>query len=209
MSNYQSKYLEKAVEELSKLPGIGKKTALRLILHLLKQDEQYALSLSESIADVKLKTHRCKICHNLSDNEVCDICSDYSRNTKQICVVEDVSSLMSIEETGKYKGLYHILEGKISPMDNIGPNDLNINTLIDRIEKEKPEEIIFALGTTMEADVTTMYIYDLIKSYEGIKISILARGVSFGDDLQDTDQLTLGKSFELRTEFEPEISGKR
>lgn len=206
MNSFRSEYLEKAVEELSKLPGIGKKTALRLILHLIKQDEQYALSLSHAIEDVRLKTHRCKICHNISDNEICSICADSNRNHKQICIVEDISSLISIENTGKYKGVYHVLEGKISPMENIGPEKLTINSLLQRIENDNPEEIIFALGTTLEADVTTMFIYDMLKGYDNLKISTIARGVSFGDDLEDTDVITLGKSIELRTEFEPEVS---
>jgi recombination protein RecR len=201
-----SEHLEKAVEELSKLPGIGKKTALRLILHLLKQDEQYAITLSKAIEDVRLKTHRCKICNNISDNEICNICADSNRNHKQICIVEDVSSLISIENTGKYKGVYHVLGGKISPMENIGPDKLTLNLLLKRLEEDEPEEIIFALGTTMEADVTTMYIFDMIKDYKNLKITTIARGISFGDDLEDTDVITLGKSIELRTEMETETS---
>ena len=200
----QSKYLEKAVEELAKLPGIGKKTALRLILYLIKQDEQYAISLSKAIEDVRLKTHRCKVCNNLSDTEICNICADSNRNHKQICIVEDVSSLISIENTGKYKGVYHVLDGKISPMENIGPEKLTLDLLLQRIENNNPEEIIFALGTTLEADVTTMFIYNMLKDYQDLKISTIARGVSFGDDLEDTDVITLGKSIELRTDFEPE-----
>ncbi len=206
MNEFHSSYLEKAVEELSKLPGIGKKTALRLILHLLKQDETFALSLSEALKDVRTKTKRCSVCHNISDSDICPVCADSSRNRRQICIVEDIGSLMSIESTGKYKGLYHVLEGKLSPMENIGPEKLTIDSLISRIESEKPEEIIFALGTTLEADVTTIYIYDLLKPYGNIKFSTIARGVSFGDDIEDTDTLTLGKSIELRTEFEPQTS---
>jgi len=204
MSEFHSSYLEKAVDELSKLPGIGKKTALRLILHLLKQNEMFAISLSNALKDVKTKTKKCKICHNISDDDICPICSDNKRNHKQICIVEDISSLISIENTRKYKGVYHILEGKLSPMENIGPEKLTIDNLIARIQENKPEEIIFALGTTLEAEVTTMYIYNLIKSYENINFSTIARGIAFGEDLEDTDTLTLGKSIELRTTFEPQ-----
>jgi recombination protein RecR len=206
MNGFHSSYLEKAVDELSKLPGIGKKTALRLILHLLKQDETFALSLSEALKDVRTQTKRCKVCHNISDDDICPVCANSARNHKQICIVEDIGSLMSIENTGKYNGVYHVLEGKLSPMENIGPEKLTIDSLVLRVEQDKPDEVIFALGTTLEADVTTLYIYDLLKNYEGIKFSTIARGISFGDDIEDADSVTLGKSIELRTEFEPQTS---
>ncbi len=206
MLKLHSSHIEKAVEEFAKLPGIGTKTALRLVLHLMKQDEHYAHSLSEAITNARSLTKRCKICHNLSDNDICPICSDSKRDKTKVCIVEDVAGLISIENTGKYNGLYHILEGKISPMENIGPEKLTLQDLLTRVESENIKEIIFAIGTSIEADVTTLYIYNMLKPFSHIKFSTIARGVSFGDDIEDTDTLTLGKSIELRTNFEPETT---
>jgi recombination protein RecR len=191
--NYSSKLLENAVSEISKLPGIGKKTALRLALHLLKQDEQYVEALGNSLIKLKKEVNYCKVCNNLSESEVCEICSNPRRKQKEICVVQDIRDILAIENTGQYTGLYHVLGGIISPMDGIGPEDLNIRNLLQRIKTGEVEEVIFALPTTVEGDTTNFYLYKLLKDLD-IKVTSIARGVSIGDDIEYTDEVTLGRS---------------
>jgi len=193
--------LEHAVAELAKLPGIGEKTALRLVLHLMKQDEQRANTLGESIIAVRKEIHFCKQCYNLSDEELCPICVDTQRNQEILCIVEDVQDIMAIESTHKYNGLYHVLTGVISPMEGIGPDNLTIEALLQRVKTQLPKEIIFAISPTLEGDTTSLYLYRLLQQYD-VKFSIIARGVGFGDELEYTDNITLGKSIENRVSFE-------
>lgn len=199
--NFSSKLLENAVEEFSKLPGIGNKTALRLVLHLLKQDAETVTMFGNAIIQLKNEIKQCNICHNLSDEDICDICSDPSRDHNTICVVENIRDVMSIENTLQYKGVYHVLGGIISPMDGIGPADLTINSLEEKIASGNVKEVILALSTTLEGDTTNFYIFKKLKKYPLI-ISTLARGVSFGDELEYTDEVTLGRSILQRTPFE-------
>tara|TARA_Y100000768_G_scaffold264055_1_gene201487 strand:+ start:249 stop:863 length:615 start_codon:yes stop_codon:yes gene_type:complete len=196
-----SKLLSNAVDEISKLPGIGKSTALRLALHLVNKEEGDIDNLLKSIKQLKETVLFCDKCKSLSDNKICDICSNSNRNPKIVCIVEDIRDVMAIENTGQYKGLYHVLGGKISPVDGIGPNQLNINSLLERVIEEEINEIIFALSATMEGDTTNFYIYRKIKK-EGIKFSTIARGVSVGDNLEYTDEITLGRSIIKRIPFE-------
>jgi recombination protein RecR len=197
---YPSKLLEKAVHEFSKLPGVGNKTALRLVLHLLRQNRNDASALGESIIELCTNIRYCKSCHNISDNEVCEICSDSSRLQTQICVVESIRDILAIENTQQYNGIYHVLGGIISPMDGIGPSDLHIKPLENKIAEGSVEEIILALSTTMEGDTTNFYLYRKFSAYP-VKITILARGVSIGDELEYADELTLGKSIVNRTPY--------
>jgi len=200
-SEYPSILLENAVEEFAKLPGIGRKTAMRLALHVLKQKNEDVNLFGNTFIKLKNEVKFCKICNNISDKEVCNICSDSSRNHSTLCVVENIKDVMAIENTGQYKGYYHVLGGIISPMDGIGPSDLNIQNLEDRITENKIiDEIIFALPTTMEGDTTNYYIHKKLKDYR-LKFSVLARGVAIGDDLEYTDELTLGRSIINRIEF--------
>jgi recombination protein RecR len=190
-----------AVDEISKLPGIGKNTALRLALHLVNKENDDIDSLVNSIKDLKDSILFCEKCKSLSDNKLCNICSSANRNNKIICIVEDIRDVMAIENTGQFNGLYHVLGGKISPVDGIGPNQLNIQSLLERIENEEINEIIFALSATMEGDTTNYFIYRKIKRI-GIKFSTIARGVSIGDNLEYTDEITLGRSIIKRIPFE-------
>ena len=201
---FSSKLIETAVNEISKLPGIGKRTALRLVLFLLRQPSDQSADLAKAISEVRHKVKFCKNCHNICDNELCDICSNPRRDNSVICVVEDIRDVMAIENTSSYKGLYHVLGGKISPLDGIGPNDLNISSLIDKIDKGGISEIIFALGSTMEGDTTNFYIYKLINKFN-IITSTIARGISIGDDLEYTDEITLARSITNRIPFETSI----
>ena len=196
-----SKLLSNAVDEISKLPGIGKSAALRLALHLVNQEEGDIDNLIKSIKQLKESVLFCERCKSLSDNKICNICASSNRNPKILCVVEDIRDVMAIENTGQFQGLYHVLGGKISPVDGIGPNQLNINSLLDRVINEDINEIIFALSATMEGDTTNYYIYRKIKK-EGIKFSTIARGVSIGDNLEYTDEITLGRSIIKRVPFE-------
>ena len=196
-----SKLLSNAVDEISKLPGIGKSTALRLALHLVNKEEGDIDNLLKSIKQLKESVLFCERCKSLSDNKICNICASSNRNQKILCVVEDIRDVMAIENTGQFQGLYHVLGGKISPVDGIGPNQLNINSLLDRVINEDINEIIFALSATMEGDTTNYYIYRKIKK-EGIKFSTIARGVSIGDNLEYTDEITLGRSIIKRIPFE-------
>ncbi|MBN2522068.1 MAG: recombination protein RecR [Bacteroidales bacterium] len=199
--NYPSRLLAEAVEQFSKLPGIGERSALRMALFLLRQKKEEALAFGTALNNLVEHVVFCKICHNLSDTEICSICSSKKRNKTILCIVENVRDVISIENTHQFNGLYHILGGIISPMEGIGPNDLEIESLIRRVHSEKINEVIFALSATMEGDTTNYYIYKKIKSYVD-KISVIARGVSFGDELEYTDEITLGRSIVQRTLFE-------
>jgi len=193
MDQISSVLLKRCVAELSKLPGIGKKTALRLSIHLLKQKPEYAISLGNSIIDLREKINFCKRCHNISESDVCEICSGIKRVHSQICVVENIQDVLSVENTMQYNGTYHILNGVISPMDGVSPADLNIDSLIQRVEFDNIDEIILALPTTIEGDTTNFYLYKKLSN--SVKsISSIARGVSVGDELEYIDELTLGRS---------------
>ena len=198
---FASRLLESAVSEFAKLPGIGRKTALRLVLHLLKQDEQEAVSFGEAIIKLRREIRYCKVCHNISESEVCPICGNPSRDVSTICVVENVKDVMSIENTHQHKGLYHVLGGLISPMDGIGPTDIEVDSLEDRIKAGGIKEVILALSATMEGDTTNFYIFRRLAPYPDVKITILARGVSVGNEIEYTDELTLGRSILNRTLF--------
>lgn len=198
---FSSKLLENAVNEISQLPGIGKRTALRLVLHLLRQPESQTLHLVRALQDLRTEIKHCKNCHNISDVEVCDICRNVNRQQEIICVVEDIRDVMAIESTAQYKGLYHVLGGKISPLDGIGPHNLTISSLVEKVQKGKVKEIIFALSSTMEGDTTNFYIYKQIEKYE-VKTSTIARGISVGDELEYADEVTLGRSIINRVPFE-------
>lgn len=197
---YPSQLLEKAVNEFSKLPGIGRKTAMRLVLHLLRQDDATVDAFGTSIMTLKHEVKYCHVCHNISDTETCNICANPLRDNTSVCVVESIRDVMAIEATQQYHGLYHVLGGVISPMESIGPSDLEIQSLIDRVKAGGVKEVILALSTTMEGDTTNFFIYRKLKD-EPVKISVLARGVSVGDELQYTDEVTLGRSIINRTPY--------
>ena len=198
---FSSKLLEKAVYEMSQLPGIGKRTALRLVLHLLKQPEAQTELLAGALMNLKKEVKFCKKCYSISDSSLCDICSDGSRLQSLVCVVEDIRDVMAIEATGQYRGVYHVLGGKISPMDGVGPGDLYIGSLIDRVKSGEVEELIFALSATMEGDTTNFYIYKQIEGLS-IKTSTIARGIGVNDELEYADEITLGRSILNRIPFE-------
>ena len=201
--DFSSKFLETAIEEIALLPGIGKRTALRLALHLLKQPQSQTTDLAKALVDLKTRVKQCRSCHNISDNELCGICANHSRDHSIICVVEDIRDVMAIENTEQYKGIYHVLGGKISPMEGVGPNQLNIETLVDKIKTGEVIEIIFALSSTMEGDTTNFYIYKQIQaSKHPLKTSTIARGISIGDELEYADEITLGRSILQRVPFE-------
>ena len=202
---FPSRLLENAVSEFSKLPGIGRKTALRLVLHLLKQDKEEVGIFGNSIIQLRNEIKHCKICHNISDTDVCNICALPNRMPEIICVVENIRDVMAIESTRQFVGLYHVLGGIISPMDGIGPADLEVNSLVERVKSGSVSEIILALSTTMEGDTTNFYIYKKLKDLK-IKVSTLARGVSIGDELEYADELTLGRSIKNRLDFESSLS---
>lgn len=204
MDKYPSRLLENAVNEFSKLPGIGRKSALRLVLYLLRQDLENVESFGNSIIELRREIKKCSICHNISDLDICPICSNPARNNSIICVVENVRDVMSVENTHQYNGLYHVLGGIISPMDGIGPSDLEIDSLIKRVGEGDISEIILALSTTMEGDTTNFYIYRKLKNLD-IRISTLARGVSIGDELEYTDEVTLGRSLLNRVPYESSL----
>ena len=198
MTRYPSALLDKAVGEMAKLPGIGRKTALRLVLHLLRQDETQTDSLAQALMVARHEIKRCRCCHNISDDELCPICSNPQRDKKMICVVENVQDVMAVEATQQFKGLYHVLGGVISPMDGIGPNDLEIDSLVERVGEGGIDEVILALASTMEGDTTNFYITRRLAPM-GVKVSMIARGISVGDELEYTDELTLGRSIVNRT----------
>ena len=201
LMNIPSKYIEQAVEQLASLPGIGKRTALRLALQLLHRSEDEIKLFSHSILEMKLFVKNCQNCGNVSDQEICQICSNPKRNHQLICVVEDVRDVMAIEATHSFQGVYHVLGGIISPMDGIGPNDLNIQSLIHKAEKEEIEEVIFALSATMEGDTTNYFLFKKLQNFHNLKITSISRGVSVGSELQYTDELTLGRSILQRQPF--------
>ena len=198
---YPSVLLEKAVNEFSKLPGIGRKTALRLVLHLLRQSNSDVEQFASAIAKVKHEVKYCRVCHNISDEDVCPICSDPRRDTSLICVVENIQDVMAVENTQQFRGLYHVLGGIISPMDGIGPDQLEIQSLVQRVEQGGVSEVILALSSTMEGDTTNFYISRKLAPLD-VKLSVIARGISVGDELEYTDEVTLGRSIVNRTPFE-------
>lgn len=201
---YSSKLLENAVYEMSQLPGIGKRTALRLVLHLLKQPEERTAFLAGSLLKLREEVNFCSSCYNISDTVLCEICANTKRDKSLVCVVEDIRDVMAIENTSQYQGLYHVLGGKISPMEGIGPQDLNIVSLVKRVKSGEVKELIFALSSTMEGDTTNFYIY---KQLEGLEIatSTIARGIAVGDELEYADEVTLGRSILNRVPFESSI----
>ncbi len=200
MQTYPSQLLEKAVSEFSKLPGVGRKTALRLVLHLLRQPCEEVEEFAEAIARVRKDIKHCRVCHNISDTDVCPICSDPRREKSVICVVENIQDVMAVENTQQFHGLYHVLGGIISPMDGIGPSDIEIESLVERVGQGGVEEVILALASTMEGDTTNFYIQRKLQP-TGVKISVIARGISVGDELEYTDEVTLGRAILNRTEI--------
>ena len=202
--NFSSKLLENAVDEMSQLPGIGKRTALRLVLFLLNQPNSQTVKLSKSLVDLVEGVILCKNCHNISDSELCEICTNNKRDKSIVCVVEDIRDVMAIESTGQFNGIYHVLGGKISPVEGIGPNQLNISSLVKKVNSNQISEIILALSATMEGDTTNFYIYKHLENFE-IKITTIARGVSVGNELEYTDEVTLGRSIVKRILFENSI----
>ncbi len=205
VDHFPSKLLENAVTEFAKLPGIGKKTALRLVLHLLKRDTEEVHRFSDALTRLKDEVRHCHVCHNISDTDICNICNNSSRDGGLVCVVENIRDVMSIENTQQFRGVYHVLGGIISPMDGIGPSDLEIESLLKRVEEGGIREVIFALSTTMEGDSTNFYLFKKLKN-STIRITTLARGVSVGDELEFTDELTLGRSIVNRLLYEQIIS---
>ncbi len=197
---YPSILLEKAVGEFSRLPGIGRKTALRLVLHMLRQENESVDNFANALVTLKHEVKYCKVCHNISDTDVCQICSDSRRDKSLICVVENIRNVMSVENTQQFHGLYHVLGGVISPIDGIGPSDLEIDSLVERVKAGGVSEVILALSSTMEGDTTNFYIFRKLAD-TGVKISVLARGISIGDELEYTDEVTLGRSIINRTTF--------
>lgn len=198
--NYSSRLLERAVEEFSSLPGIGKKSALRLALHLLKQPKENIERFGKAFIDLRNEVKYCSVCNMITDDELCAVCSDPGRDASVICVVESIRDVLSIENTERYRGLYHVLGGIISPMDGVGPGDLPVAELIRRVKDGNVQEVILALSTSMEGDTTSFFLYKKLSDYP-VKITTIARGVGFGDDLEYTDELTLGKSIENRQIF--------
>ena len=212
IQQYPSRLLEQAVQEFSRLPGIGRKTALRLVLHLLRQDVADVVRFSEAVATMRREVKFCRVCHNISDADICPICSDRRRDASVICVVENIQDVMAIENTQQFHGLYHVLGGLISPMDGIGPSDLEIESLVKRVTPQPPtpntqyptptvKEVILALSSTMEGDTTNFYIYRKLAP-TGVDVSIIARGIAVGNELEYTDEVTLGRSILNRTPFE-------
>jgi recombination protein RecR len=198
---YPSQLLEKAVAEFSKLPGIGRKTALRLVLWMLRQEDADVEQFAEAVSRLKHEVKYCKTCHNISDSEVCPICGDPRRDKTTVCVVENIQDVMAIENTQQFHGLYHVLGGVISPMDGIGPSDIEIDSLVKRVAEGGVQEVILALSPTMEGDTTNFYIFRKLSTYD-VKVSVIARGVSVGNELEYTDEVTLGRSIMNRTLFE-------
>lgn len=210
MTNYPSILLSDAVEQVASLPGIGRKTALRLVLHLLRQPNKDVEAFTGAISKLKEEVKYCRVCHTISDQEVCPICQSHSRDKHTVCVVENVQDVMSIENTGQYNGLYHVLGGIISPMDGVGPADIEIDSLVERVKNDEIHEVILALPTTMEGDTTNFYIYrrlqnltkgDNASSPNSLKISQIARGIAIGNEIEYTDEITLGRSIVNRIEF--------
>ncbi len=200
-SAYPSELLEKAVQEFSKLPGIGRKTALRLVLHLLRRTNEEVEAFASAVATMRRDVKHCRVCHNISDTDLCPICSDQRRDTSTICVVENIQDVLAVENTQQYHGLYHVLGGIISPMDGIGPSDIEIDSLVKRVSEGGICEVIMALSSTMEGDTTNFYISRKLAPYN-VRLSVIARGISVGDELEYTDEVTLGRAILNRTEME-------
>ena len=198
---YSSALLERAVDEFSKLPGVGRKTAMRLVLHMLRMDVGRIDAFTDAVSTLCHEVHYCKVCHNISDSDVCNICSNPKRDSAIVCVVQNIRDVMAIEATQQYNGLYHVLGGIISPMDGLGPKNLEIDSLIERVAQGNIKEVIFALSTTMEGDTTSFYISRRLKDYP-VKLSVLSRGVSVGDELEYTDEITLGRSIINRMPYQ-------
>jgi len=203
--NFSSKLLENAVAEFAKLPGVGQKTALRLVLHLLKQDKAEVERFSSTVSKLRNEIQFCAVCHNISDQKICEICSAPKRDQGLICVVEDTRDVMAIENTNQYNGVYHVLGGLISPMDGVGPSDLEVDTLVERLDQNGANEIIFALSATMEGDTTLFYLHKRLKHFN-INISTIARGIAFGGELEYVDEITLGRSIATRVPYENSLS---
>lgn len=204
LMNFSSRKIEQAVEEISRLPGIGKKTALRLALHLLRRPSAQTEELSAALLDLRNNTTFCKECHTISDTEICGICSSPKRDKSIVCVVEDVRDVMAIENTGGFQGTYHVLGGLISPMDGIGPSDLHIDSLLEKLKAGTVEELVFALNTTMEGDTTNFYLYRKVKDFE-VQLTTIARGIAVGDELEFADEVTLGRSIQHRIPYEQSL----
>ncbi|MFD2514375.1 recombination mediator RecR [Pontibacter locisalis] len=197
---FPSKLIENAVEELAKLPGVGRKTALRLALHLLKEETEGTFSLAEALVKMRTDVKHCKNCHNISDTEICSICSNPLRDKSLLCVVSDIRDVIAIENTSQYKGLYHVLGGVISPIEGIGPSDLNIDSLLERLPKSEVKELLFAISPTMEGDTTAFYLTRKLRDHD-VRITTIARGVPVGGELEYTDEITLGRSIVERTAY--------
>ncbi len=205
MIQYPSKLIEEAVEAFASLPGVGRKTALRYVLHMLRQDDGHVHKFGTTFQKLKLELKHCRICHNISDAEMCGVCNNYKRDHGVVCVVEDVRDVMAIENTQQFGGVYHVLGGIISPMDGIGPNDLKIDSLVDRVKSGNVKEVIMALNTTMEGDTTNFFIYRKLKEHN-IPVSTIARGIAVGDELEYADEITLGRSIVNRVPYEGTFS---
>jgi recombination protein RecR len=203
--NFSSKLLEDAVNEFAKLPGIGQKTALRLVLHLLNKDKEEVTLFGTAIIRLREEIKHCQICHNISDQDICEICSSKKRESEVICVVEDTRDVMAVENTGQYFGVYHVLGGLISPMDGVGPSDLFIDSLVQRVATTPVKEIILALSATMEGDTTLFYLYKRLKDFQ-IPVTTIARGIAFGGELEYADEITLGRSIVTRVPYESSIN---
>ena len=199
--NFSSKHIEEAINQFAKLPGVGRKSAVRYVLYVLKQDNKEVEAFVNSIVNLRNEMRYCSVCHNISDKEVCSICSNHNRDKSLLCVVEDIRDVMAIESTQQYRGVYHVLGGIISPMDGIGPSDLNIESLVKRISEGAIKEVIMALSTTMEGDTTNFYIYKRLKEFN-LNMTTIARGISVGDELEYTDEITLGRSITNRIPYE-------
>ena len=201
IQQYPSRLLESAVQEFSKLPGIGRKTALRLVLYMLRMEHEEVARFTDSLDRLKNEVKFCRVCHNISDQDVCPICSDDRRDASTICVVENIQDVMAVENTQQFTGLYHVLGGLISPMDGIGPSDLEIDSLVQRVAEGGIKEVILALSSTMEGDTTNFYIFRKLATFD-VKVSIIARGIAVGNELEYTDEVTLGRSIQNRVPFE-------
>ncbi len=201
IQKYPSALLENAVNEFAKLPGIGRKTALRLVLHVLKRSPEEVFAFGQAIITLRNEVRYCRVCHNICDSDICNICNDPGRDSSLVCVVENIKEVMAIENTGQFRGLYHVLGGIISPMEGIGPADLEIESLVSRVSSGGVKEVVLALSTTMEGDTTNFYIYRKLSSLN-VRISVIARGVSIGDEIEYADEITLGRSIVNRTAFD-------
>ena len=199
---YPSQLLERAVSEFSRLPGIGRKTALRLVLHLLRQQQETVEGFTSAVSRLRNEVKYCSVCHNISDSDVCPICSNPQRDDSTICVVENIQDVMAVERTGQFHGLYHVLGGIISPMDGIGPSDLQIDSLVERVQQGGVQEVIFALASTMEGDTTNFYINKQLQRFPHLMVTTIARGIAIGDNLEYADEVTLGRSITHRVPFD-------